>query len=521
MKRIKPIFIILLIIVLGVGGYFVYRYYQSTHNTQQSAYQTVKLAKGSLTAVVGGTGTVRANQSAVLSWQTTGTVDTVSVILGAGVMKGDALASLDKTSLPQAVVLAQADLVTAQRNLADLKAPKDLTIAQAEAALQDAQNALDDLTNSQSLSVAQAESAVASAQKEFTNAQNARSYLDYQIGSQDLIDRTYALMVLKQKQIDDLQKNYDRYASRSPDDPTRAQYFAALSTAKAELVTIKRNLDYMQGKGSAQDFSDADARLSLAKANLEEAQRKLDEARQGVKPADIALAKAKVKDAQENLAKVTNPQSDDIAAAQARVDAIQATLRTQTITAPFNGVITDVRLKPGDQANPGTAAFRLDDLSALLVDVPVSEVDIIRIKIGQPVTMTFDAIPAKTYNGKVSQVGRVGTPVQGNVNFTVTVELTNPDEDVRTGMTAAVNILVNQLQDVLLAPNRAVHTLNGQYIIYVLRDNQVVAVTVRLGASSDTNSQILSSEVHEGDQIIMNPPADLQNMSRSSFQSGN
>ena len=86
----------------------------------QSSFQTQALARGDLTATIGATGTVRANQSAVLLWQTTGTVDQVNVKVGDQVNKGDVLASLLQTSLPQNVILAQTDLVSAQQALTDL-----------------------------------------------------------------------------------------------------------------------------------------------------------------------------------------------------------------------------------------------------------------------------------------------------------------------------------------------------------------------------------------------------------------
>src|SRR5690606_4543795 len=145
------------------------------------------------------------------------------------------------------------------------------------------------------------------------------------------------------------------------------------------------------------------------------------------------------------------------------------TLKLARLEAPFNGTVTEVRSKVGDQVTPGTVSFRIDDLSRLLVDVQVPEVDINRIQVGQSARLTFDAIPGQEYMGKVVEVGRVGTPVGGVVNFTVTLELSNADEQVKPGMTAAVTILVQQLEDVLLVPNRAVRLREGQRVVYVLR----------------------------------------------------
>jgi HlyD family secretion protein len=204
------------------------------------------------------------------------------------------------------------------------------------------------------------------------------------------------------------------------------------------------------------------------------------------------------------------PSADEVAAAEARIAAAQATLNQAWIEAPFDGIITLAESQIGDQVVPNTSAFRLDDLSSLLVDVAVSEVDINQIKEGQQVSLTFDAIRSQEYQGKVVQVDPVGTSNQGVVDFLVTIELTDADEQVKPGMTAAVNIVVNELVDALLAPNRAVRFKDGRQVVYLLKDNQIVPVVVRLGASSDTVSEVLEGELKVGDVIILNPPQEFE-----------
>lgn len=159
---------------------------------------------------------------------------------------------------------------------------------------------------------------------------------------------------------------------------------------------------------------------------------------------------------------------------------------------------------------PGLDSFRIDDLSRLLVDVQVPEADINRISIGQPVTMTFDAVLDKEYNGTVTEVGTVGSALTGIVNFDVTIELKDADELVRPGMTAAVNIVVNQLEDVLLVPNRAVRLRDGKRVIYLLENGAPTPVPIEIGAQSDMTSEILSGDVKEGDIVILNPPTQFE-----------
>ena len=165
-----------------------------------------------------------------------------------------------------------------------------------------------------------------------------------------------------------------------------------------------------------------------------------------------------------------------------------------------------VEIKPGDQVQPGAPAFRVDDFSRLLVDIEVSEVDINQIQEGQRVTMRFDAIQTSEYHGEVVEVALVGNNVAGVVNFTVTVELDDPDEKVRPGMTSAVNIVIEQIDEAMLIPNRAVRVVEGERVVYILKDGQLEPMQVTLGASSDLYSQVVGGELNAGDTIVLNPP---------------
>ncbi len=222
----------------------------------------------------------------------------------------------------------------------------------------------------------------------------------------------------------------------------------------------------------------------------------------------LALRKSQLDDAQRTFDRLKNgPNADDVAAAQANVDAAQATLNMARIIAPIDGTVTQAGPLPGDQVAVGNLAFRVDDLSVLLLDVEVSEVDINSVAVNQPATITLDAIPDKTFNGVVQEVSQAGDTTSGAVNFTVTVRMTDPDPQVKPGMTAAVNIIVEQEQNQLLIPNRAVRLVDAERVVYVLKNGRPVQVKITLGASSDTMSVLTGGALNEGDLIILNPPS--------------
>jgi HlyD family secretion protein len=412
-KIIIPVGIILVIVVL----FLVFRP-KGAQTTGQ--FQTATIGRGTLTATVGATGTVRARQTATLVWLTTGTVDKVNVNIGDEVKAGDVLASLSKTSLPQNLILAEADLVSAQKALEDLL-DSDTARAQAWIALRDAKDA-------------------------YEKAYDYREYLNYPI----------------RKTRVDLVKQVTPYG----------------------VVDVPKSKTY-KVDATEEEIAKADADLALKEAKYEDAKRAYDRIANG-------------------------PNKEDLAAAQARVDAAQATLDMAHLTAPFAGTITEADPLPGDQVSAGAMAFRLDDLNSLLVDVELSEVDINSVSIDQPVTLSFDAILNKTYNGIVSEVSQAGNISQGVVNFTVTVKLSDADESVKPGMTAAVNIVIKEINDAVLVPSRAVRLVNNDYVVYILKDGMPQQVSVRLGSSSDTMSVVVGGDLKEGDEVILNPPASLQ-----------
>jgi HlyD family secretion protein len=451
----KRLITLLIIVIVAVGGYFAYRQYQARQQAAaESSLATATAGKGDLTATVGATGVVRSNQSTVLYWKISGTVDQVNVAVGDAVSKDAVLAALARTSLPQNVILAQADLVSAQKTLNDLYET--------------------------SLSLAQAEQGVADAQKAVEDAQQRVDNLHTDARQTD-IDTAQSRVVLAKDKLDKAKKAFQPYENKSENNVIRASLQAQLADAQQKYDNAVSYLNNLLGTASDTTMAVAESNLVVAKAQLEDAQKKYDELKAGPDPSDVTNAKT-------------------------RIDAAQATIALADIEAPFGGKITEVDVKSGDQVNAGTMAFRLDDLSHLLVDVNVSEVDINRIQVGQDVTMTFDAILDKEYHGKVTQVALVGTSNQGVVDFTVTVELMDPDQEVRPGMTAAVNIVVNQLHNVLLVPNRAVRLQDSNRVVYVLRNGTPVPVKITLGASSDTMSQVVGGDLKVGDEIVLNPP---------------
>jgi HlyD family secretion protein len=378
-------------------------------------YQTEVVGRGDISAVVSATGTVRAVQSARLTWETSGIVELVNMKLGDIVSKNNIMATLEQSSLPQPIILAEAELMVAERSLEDLLGSGT---PQANAVI-----------------------ALREAREDYEDAVEYRQELEGKIDIQYIV-----------------------WVKGRPETKYRKGY--ADETEKAK----------------------ADEDVALKKGLLEDAQRAYDRLKDG-------------------------PNAQDIAAAEARVAAAKATLNQALITAPFSGVVTDASVLPGDQVAMGEMAFQVDDISQLQIDMEISEVDINSVSVGQEVTVNFDAVRNKDYFGEVVSIAGTGVETAGSVNFKVTVEITDADELVRPGMTAAVLIQVRDIEDALLVPNQAIQVEDGKRVVYVLgEDDALTAVEIRLGASSGAYSEVVGGDLEEGNIIVLDPPTPRQGL---------
>lgn len=452
--RRKTLLIIIGAVTLAVA-LLVYFGWQLARPAAENSFQTAALQRGDLTALVGATGTVRANQTAQLAWQTSGSIERIHVELGDEVRAGAVLAVLQESSLPQSVILARADLINARRALDEIKS-SETARAQAQLAL------------------AQAEKALDQARKNLARRQ-------YRSTGSNALDTARANYILAQDAVEQAEDFYSAFADRDENDLLRAQALSQLAAVRQRRDSALANLNYLLGLPNPQEVAEAEAQYKLAAAQLEDAQREWERFKESAE--------------------------EDLAAAEARVAALEATLSTARLEAPIAGTVTEVRPSAGDQVSPGTVSFRIDDLTRLVVDVEVPEVDINRVRLDQTVNLSFDAIPNVEYSGRVFEVGRIGIQAQGAVHFAVKIELVEWDELVRPGMTAAVNIVTERLENVLLAPNRAVRIRDGRRVVYVLRNGMPEMVPIEIGATSDAFSEIAAGEVQEGDLVVLNPPA--------------
>ncbi len=184
-------------------------------------------------------------------------------------------------------------------------------------------------------------------------------------------------------------------------------------------------------------------------------------------------------------------------------------LENQYIKAPFTGRLLSINQDAGDQVNPGSVAAQVADLSELFVEVPISEVDIPFIQIGQPVVLFFDAYFEEEFSGVVSNISESGDRSTGVVNYIVTVRMEDQSERIKPGMTAAVSILTAEKPNTLVVPSESIFSRDGLNYVYVLRDGELEMVQVTVGSYSNQLIEVLETDIAEGELIVINPPIDI------------
>jgi len=365
-----------------------------------------------LPAVVSASGKVLPEQWANLSFRAGGPIVELKVQSGETVKAGDLIARLDDVDAKLAVAQADAALTMAQAQLAQLKAgaraeqiaQAEQVVAQAEAAWQGAQAQYDQLRSGvRGADIAAAEAALAQA------AAQRKVALD-------LHDKTLDCFKVP---------NYGEICPGLGTSEEQAR--AALAAAEEAYSAAQKRVAQLKAGATKNELAAASANIDAAKAQWEQAKAQLDLVKAGATSEQIAVADAGVKQA------------------QVAVDTAKAQLDKLQLLAPFAGTIGTVTIRSGEVAAPGQPIVTLGNLGSLRIETTdLSETDVARVKMAQPVKVTFDALPGKTITGKVTRIAPMSTPGQSAVNYVVTVSLDQIDPALRWGMTAFVDVQVGE-----------------------------------------------------------------------------
>jgi len=248
----------------------------------------------------------------------------------------------------------------------------------------------------------------------------------------------------------------------------------SLPVAEGEHVREGQLLARIDPVPAESDVKAAEALLQALTGDLEAAQARAFDARQAVQRSRELHAQGLVP-ASDNDRAVSAADAADaqVKAAQDRVDQARAQLRRAKdqlskteIRAPLPGVVTRLSVREGEmvvigiQNQPGTILMTLSDLSTINAEVKVAEADVLRLELGQPATVTLEAVQGREFAGEVTEIGASALPVVGTGaaarEFRVVVRLAAPDPSLRPGLTCDARVLVAEARDVVTVPLQAV-----------------------------------------------------------------
>lgn len=273
----------------------------------------------------------------------------------------------------------------------------------------------------------------------------------------------------------------------------------ALSESQDDLQEAQRLLE--QGKAE-----EAQALLELVESSLTKAQEKLHSRRWhlplSVKEIELQTDQAKTA---LGVAKL------DLVMAKLELDRAKIELDKAIITATFDGIAAEVMINEGQQlstmsyANP---AICLIDPSEIEMSGMIDEIDISRVQLGQEADIILDALPGREVKGRVTFISQAGTVQAGVVSYKTTVTLENPDEELRDGMSATAEIIIDRRSNVLLIPNRAIQGSWENPWVEVLIDEETEQRQVTLGLSDGINTEVLSG-LGKGEQVVLPPVSQI------------
>lgn len=282
----------------------------------------------------------------------------------------------------------------------------------------------------------------------------------------------------------------------------------------------------------------AKANVLSAKANVEKAMVALEDSKRTLNRQKELFAKNLISRSDVDAAETAyDTAGTQVSAAKAQLSQTEAALRIAEtnlrytrIVSPVNGIVVSRNVDTGQTV---AASFQTptlfniaQDLTKMQIDSSVAEADIGKIQVGQPVEFTVDAYPDNPFKGRVSEIRNAPITVQNVVTYDVVVKVENPELKLKPGMTANVSIVVSSKNDILRIPNASLRfrpseksAVTEQKVkgsgVWVLENKQPKRIAVNTGISDGIYTELVSGEVREGQELIVETLAKPKNQTRT------
>lgn len=455
------IVVIVVLVAIIAGPKMVRKHGPPNTADKQQTGISVRVAyarAGTMLSTVEVSGDIRALKQVVLSAKISGRVVSVPFREGDSVSAERVVVQQDTSDLCAQVRQAEAALESTKSKLSQALTSARLSDTQTEAQVAQAKAALDGAkanlrmlkTGARTQERAQAENAVASAKANF---EHAKQDLERMRG-------LYAEGAISKQRIDLIQMQYDVAA---------AQY----DSAKQQLSLVKAGARDEEIESAEKQVAQAQEALRIAEANR---------ARKALRQEDIKVAEAGVAQAEASLA-------------YARQQLANASIRT-----PISGTVSRRLTEPGEMASPGAPLIEIVALDTAYFEASVSETDMHKVKVGQPVRVSVDALPGRKFGGAVHKI--FPTADKKTRQFTVRIQVLNRIGALKPGMFARGSIEVAKHEDTVIIPKDALIPTGKGLAVYVVLGSVAKSRPVTLGFETREEAEVLSG-ASPGDKLVV------------------
>ncbi len=472
--------ILSVIVVAGAGGGLFFLLPGEEEKSLQAP--TFTAVRGPITISVSESGTIKAREQLILKSEVEGVTTILSLVSeGTRVKKGDLLIELDASTLKDdmvneqiLVMNAEAAYIRARENLAVTKNQAESDIDQASLDLRFAKEDLTKYTEGEyPQELKEAQSRITIAEEELQRASEKLSW------SEVLYEEKY--LSLTELQADQL----------------------AAKKAELELELAQEELALLENYTYKRRLAELESDIKQAEMALERAKLKAS--------ADIVQAEADLR------AKQSEYQRQ-----KGKLEKIEDQIEKTKIYAPADGLVVyatsakaDWRgnrepLAEGQEVRERQELIYLPTGSSFIAEVKVHESSLEKIRLGLPTRLSVDALPGKTFSGRVSKIAPLPDAISVWLNpdlklYNTEIVLDSESRELRTGMSCRAEIIVERFDDAVYVPVQAVLTINGRPQVFVQNGGTAEPRPVKTGP--DNNRMIVvESGISPGEKVLLTPP---------------
>jgi HlyD family secretion protein len=401
---------IIAVALVAVAGYFLWG-----NRASAAEYMTAKVERGSLRNTVTATGTLQAVTTVQVGSQASGTISALYVDFNSTVKKGQVIAQLDPSTTQAQVEQARANLLQARAALVQAQAG----VAQSRAGIGQTRAGV---TDAQAKALA-ARSTVQNQQAGVTSAQANLAVLKAQLDD--------AASFLRQQE----QLASDGVVARRDVETAQTSYRTAEARYNQAVAQVQQAVLSAQSASSA-GVVQSQAQIEQARAQVQQSQAQ----------------------AQNSVAQVQNAAAQ-VQQAEAALKLAEIGLSHTTITSPIDGVVVSRDVNVGQTVAASLSSPTLftiaNDLTQMQVIANIDQADIGLVEQAKSVGFTVDAFPGDQFKGTIQQMRLNPQNVQNVVTYNVVIDVSNPEQKLKPGMTANLEITIDERNDVLKVPNAA------------------------------------------------------------------